>query len=242
MSALEGVENIDVLMQQCNIPARLRAYYLAFKRLVIIEQKSLDVDVDNKVQAFIDDVVRERGNIGNDPILLPSFIQILARLPDGFDLKKQLRQILTQRIDDILAKADKQTHDTRKTFLIPEAIGVVVVLNENAPLIEPDYFQDKAFDMLRKRLLTGELRYPNNQVVLLISEAHRIPSTDNVVVIPTETTFSEAGNQLPIATHCADILRQRWAEFNQASCVESSDLTRDVTTRDAQKLFRTTPP
>ena len=241
MSKLEGVENIDALMSQSDIRGRLRADYLVFKRHVIIEQKSLDVDVDNQVQSFIDGVVRERGIVWNDPISLPSFIQILANLHDGSALKKKLREILTKRIDDILAKADKQTRDTRETFCIPEAIGIVVVLNENAPLIEPDYFQDKAFSMLRKQLPTGKLQYPNNQVVFLISEAHRISSANNVQVIPTETTFSESGNQILIATHYVEILRQRWAEFNLAFCVESSDLTRDVATRDPQKLFQTTP-
>jgi hypothetical protein len=60
-----------------------------------------------------------------------------------------------------------------------------------------------------------------------------------VELIPIETMFSDVGNQLPIATRCSDILKKRWAEFNQASYIESLDLTRDVTSRDPQKIFRT---
>jgi hypothetical protein len=120
-----------------------------------------------------------------------------------------------------------------------EAVGIVVILNDNAQLIEPDFVVDKAFDMLRKRLPTGEIRYPDNHVVILISEAHRVPLDDPLELIPIERIFSYAGNQLPIATHCSDILKQRWAEFNQASYVESSDRTRGVRTRDPQKVFRT---
>jgi hypothetical protein len=41
MSVLEGVENIDTLMKQCDLPGRKRANYLAFNRHVIIEQKFL---------------------------------------------------------------------------------------------------------------------------------------------------------------------------------------------------------
>jgi len=66
-------------------------------------------------------------------------------------------------------------------------------------------------------LADRELRYPNNQVVILISEAHRVLADDPVELIPIETIFSDAGNQIPIATHCADVLKQSWAEFNQAS-------------------------
>jgi hypothetical protein len=239
MSVLDGVENIDTLMKQCDLPGRKRADYLAFNRRVIIEQKSFEVDPDYKVQTFIDDPLRAREIIDADQVSLVSLAHIFTQLPDGDDLKKQLYQKLTKGIDDILAKADKQTRDTRKTFLIPEAVGIVMILNDNAQILEPDFVVVKAFDMLRKCLPTGELRYPNNPVVILISEAHRVLADDPVELIPIETIFSDAGNQLPIATHCANILNQSWAEFNQASYVESSDRTRDVRTRDPQKVFLT---
>ena len=45
MSQLGSVENIDALMKPCNLPNRLRADYLACKRLVIIEQKSFDLEI-----------------------------------------------------------------------------------------------------------------------------------------------------------------------------------------------------
>jgi hypothetical protein len=240
MSALQGVENIDTLMKHCNLPNRKKADYLAFKRLVIIEQKSFDVDVDGKVQAVIDDFVHARGTVDNDNISFASFVQIIAQLPDGNDLRRRLRQILTQKVDDVLAEADKQTRDTRKTFFIPEAVGMVVVLNETAQLIEPDFFVDKAFEMLRKRLPTGEIRYPENHVAMLISEAHRIQSNDGEELIPIETVFSEAGNQIPFATVFTEAFRLRWAEFNQSGCMESPDFLRDVITRDPPRLFRTT--
>jgi hypothetical protein len=154
--------------------------------------------------------------------------------------KRRLRAILTQRIDDYLAEADKQTRDTRLSFSIPTAVGIVVILNEHAQLIEPDYFVDKAWDMLRKEVAPGQLRYPENQVALLISEAHRIPTADGSVMIPVETIFSEAGLCNPAAESFAQKLRQRWAEFNQAGTREWPGPIRDVTTRDAATLFKTT--
>jgi hypothetical protein len=240
MSGLEKVENIDDLMKQSKLPDRKRADYLAFDRDVIIEQKSLEVDLDDKIQPLVIDYFRTRGITDTGgPITFTSFVKILSESPDTSNLKRQLRQILTQRIDDLLAKADKQTHDTRETFVIPQAVGIVVILNDNVQLIEPDFVADKAFDMLRKRRPTGEIRYPDNQVVISISEAHRIQSDDPVELIPTDTIYSDVGNQLPLATRYSNILSQRWAEFNGASFVEWSDRTGGVTTRDPQKRFRT---
>jgi hypothetical protein len=238
MSQLGSVENIDSLMKPCNLPNRLRADYLACNRLVIIEQKSFDLDVSDKaLQALLHDLVRLHGPIGVEGVTLADIIEVISRLPHSNPFKPRLRKILTQKIDDILSKADKQTRDTRKTFLIAEAIGVVVVLNERAQLIEPDYFVDKAWDMLHKRLPNGKLRYPENQVAIMISEAHRIPALDGSELIPIETVFSEAGGNNAVADAFAETLRRRWAEFNGALSRGWPGAIRDVTTRDPARLF-----
>lgn len=83
------------------ISPRKRANYLAFNRHVIIEQKSLEVDPDYKIQTFIDDLLRARGIIDADQVSLVSFAHVLTQLPDGDDSKKQLYQKLTKGIDDM---------------------------------------------------------------------------------------------------------------------------------------------
>jgi hypothetical protein len=167
MSALGGVENIDTLMKRCNLPGRQRADYLAFDRRVIIEQKSLDVDPDQKVQSFIDDLIRERGPLAIGQASLTSVARILEGLPDGYNRKRRLYEKLTKGIDDILAKADKQTADTRLTFALPLSLGVgmVVILNESAQILEPDYVVSRVWDTLHKRSATGKLRYQNNELL-----------------------------------------------------------------------------
>ena len=207
--------------------------------MVIIEQKSIDHDLDAKVQAFLGDLVRQHGPLEAEHITLAGIIDAVAKLPPPNPFRLRLRAILTQRIDDYLAEADKQTRDTRLTFSIPTAVGVVVVLNEHGQLIEPDYFMTKAWEMLRKEVAPGKLRYPENQVALCISEAHRIPSADGSEMIPVETTFSDAGLNSPAAESFAQELRQRWAEFNQAGTREWPGPIRDVTTRGAARLFKT---
>jgi hypothetical protein len=53
MSALEGAENIDDLMKNSRLQGRLRVDYLAFRRDVIIEQKSFEVDLDTKIEPLV---------------------------------------------------------------------------------------------------------------------------------------------------------------------------------------------
>jgi hypothetical protein len=239
MSCGDFAESVDAAVTSYYPVGLQRADYFSRDRSAIIEQKSLDQDVDAKVRAFLADLVRICGPLDRDHVTLAGIIDAVAQLPPGNPFKPRLRAILTQRIDDLLAKADKQTRDTRKFFGLPEAIGGVVILNEHAPLIEPDYFHDKAWDMLRKKLPSGELRYPENQVVILISEAHRVVTAANVEMIPVETTFSEAGLKNLAAERFAVELRQRWADFNHAIAGDWSGPIREVSTRDDPKLFAT---
>jgi hypothetical protein len=232
-------ESIDALTITDQVPGRRKADYLARGRSVIIEQKSIDHDIDARIRAFLGDLVREHGPLDGEHVTLAGIIDAVVKLPRGNRFKLRLRAILTQRIDDYIAEADKQARDTRLTFSIPEAVGVVVLLNEHAPLIEPDYFMDKAWDMFHKELEPGILRYPHNQVAILISEAHRVVSEDGCERIPVETIFSDAGARNPVAESIAQELRERWAGFNEAKADEWPGPIRDVTTRDAAPLFKT---
>jgi len=53
MSLGDFAENIDVLTIANHVPGRRKADYLARSRSVIIEQKSIDRDVDSKVRRFL---------------------------------------------------------------------------------------------------------------------------------------------------------------------------------------------
>jgi hypothetical protein len=233
--SLKGVESVDRLMAQCDLPGRKSADYLALNRRIIIEQKSLDIDPDHKVPEFFEKHTNLNNSVDGD---LTALSHLLRSLPSGTKLGIDLYRSLTNGLDKILSHADKQTRDTRKTFLIPGAVGVVVILNESAPILEPDIVTIKAAEMLRKLTPTNELRYPENHVVILISEAHRIPSDKAIELIPTSTAFSESGGQIPLATCFAEALLRRWAEFNDASFTGDPEFWEGFETRDSAKIFR----
>jgi hypothetical protein len=154
-----------------------------------------------------------------------------------------LRERVTKVLDDIIAKADDQTRDTKQTFCIPHTIGVVVILNERAPLIFPDIAMVKLFDMLRKRRKDGDLRYVHNHVIVLISEAHVIKSVEeHATMFNMATVYSDAGNELPLSTTFAESLTEQWAAFNNAGYLESSELWNNFGTRADPKVFTVVRP
>ena len=162
--------------------------------------------------------------------------ELLSKLPDGEALFDEIRERVTKVLDDIVAKADHQTRDTKQTFKITEALGVLVVLNESATLLFPDISTVKLFEMLRKQR-DGQLRYVHNQVIILISEAHLIDAGEAMTMFPMSTLYSEAGNSIPFATTFAENLNRKWAAFNDAGYLASSALWDNSAPRNPVERF-----
>ena len=238
MLSTPGVESIDDLLRH-RAPVDLqRADYLACDRRAVIEVKSLDVNPDYKIQRFLDGLAQAgRLPSAGDTTLA----ELLSKLPDGPALFNEARERVTKVLDDVVAKADDQTRDTKQIFDIAEAVGLIVILNENATLLYPDISTVKLFDMLRKQR-DGALRYVHNQVIVLISEAHVIDAGEGVTMYNMATVYSEAGNDIPFATTFVESLNQRWATFNNAGYLESSDLWDKSRARDPVKSFTLFPP
>jgi hypothetical protein len=233
MLSTPGVESIDQLLRHGGSPGAERADYLACARRAIIEVKSLDVNPDYKVQGFLDKL----GQSGRLPAAGDTTLaELLSKLPDGQALFDEIRERVTKVLDDIVAKADHQTRDTKQTFKITEALGVLVVLNESATVLFPDISTVKLFEMLRKQR-DGQLRYVHNQVIILISEAHLIDAGEAVTMFPISTLYSEAGNSIPFATTFAENLNRKWAAFNDAGYLASSELWDNSAPRDPVKRF-----
>ena len=220
MLSTKGIESIDALMKDCNLPGRQWADYLASNRHFIIEQKSLDVNPDDKIRRFLERLASVGQLPGPGDM---SLAELLIQVPDGPALFEELRERVTKVLDDIIAKADDQIRDTRQTFLIPESSGIVVVLNEHAPLLSPDIAFVRLFDTLRKRRPEGELRYVENQVIILISEAHVIDSGQDATMFSMATIYSDAGNERPLLSAFVESLKQGWAAFNNAGYLEESE-------------------
>src|SRR6516164_9754777 len=80
MSSGDFAENIDALTTTDNVLGRKKADYLACDRSVIIEQKSIDHDVDAQVRAFIDDLTRQHGPLNCEHVTLAGIIDAVAKL------------------------------------------------------------------------------------------------------------------------------------------------------------------
>src|SRR5260370_14408562 len=102
--SIKGVEAVDRLLAQCNLPEMKRADYLAINRSIIIEQKPLDIDPDYKVPEFFEKHTDLDNSVDGD---LTALSHLLRRLPEGTKLGIDLYRSLTKGLDKILSHADK---------------------------------------------------------------------------------------------------------------------------------------
>ena len=146
---LDGFEDIDTLLNNAkNSADKMRADYLFRNRRIIVEQKTLVSNPVGRPQKFADKIMRNRGIIAFGTV---STRRIFSGQSDASSLQRRLMLSIAKIIDDDVAKADKQTRDTRLIFGIPDAIGVIVLLNEGAEMLAADTVHCALCNTFQKR-------------------------------------------------------------------------------------------
>jgi hypothetical protein len=219
ISTLDGYENIDDLMKERDPSGKQRADYLLADRSIIVEQKTLETDPAQKPQRYVENLV-ERGKLIFWGTL--STDAIFRQMPDGQRYKYEMFQKLTKVLADVVAKADKQTRETREIFDIPDALGVLVILNENARTLIPDTIRFGLEVAFSKKHADGQLRYVNNTGVIVISELHTVNESAGTRLVPLMNFTHSAATDVDQFMAFRDTLFTRWAAFNQAPLIPTT--------------------
>jgi hypothetical protein len=210
IKAVRGFESIDTLLQDAHVEGKKRADYLLWDRAIIVEQKVLVADPSDKPQKFVDQLMKQGrilvyGRVSSD--------RIFAGMPDGEEQKRRMLLSITKGLEASFADADKQTRDTRELFAIPDALGMVVILNVSAPTLRPDLISYGLSQVLAKRKDDGSVRYPHNDGVIVISEAHTDVSQGGrgAPCFSSATPHTRSEQRV---NEFSESLVQGWAAFN----------------------------
>lgn len=215
VQTLEDFESIDLLLKNNDPEGKRRADYLFAGRSIILEQKTLEIDPKDKPQKFVERLMREGRMLAFGAI---STRQIFQKLPDGQKQYRRLINKLTSVIEAAVSSADKQTRDTRTIFGIPNAAGILVLLNQEAKILTTELIRYRVHELFKRSSIDGSVAYPHNQVVMLISELHPI-GRGPIKLLPIETYVNSAGmDPRPATTYC-ETLKVRWARFNHVPLI-----------------------
>lgn len=167
--AIDGIvltQQEEALRQTSNLK---RADFFFDNRDFICEIKTLQIETSGKLVAIMQQV-------GLDPATLPDgthiIEQLFQKLPQGSTLLRHaLKLVMTPLINDF-NKAVKQIRDTKTLFNVPNADGVLIILNDTVTIGG----QPLVYKRLNQRLLKkdggGTPFHVDMNQVLYVGETH----------------------------------------------------------------------
>lgn len=170
IKGLEGAECIDELELTREQERAQKADYFINNRTIVSEFKSLETDTSAKLNAILE----PHRNRPEWPVFFgPQDLQtILAYLPDRQEINAKIVNALTDSIEAIIEKANRQIRATKEKFGLPDAGGLLVIFNEAVESFSPDVVAYRIKKTLRKKTRTREVRFPEITVVLVINAGH----------------------------------------------------------------------
>ena len=222
---VDGFEEIDCLLKDRDPHGKRRADYLFLDRTIIVEQKVLETDPSNKLQNYLDRLMKENRIIGWGTGAMDR--DDFYKLPDGETLYKSILHKTTSRIEEIASLADKQTRDTREIFGIPDAAGILIILNEAAQSLISELLEYRIQDLFKIDSRDGSVRYPHNDMIMVISELHPV-HIGLMRYLPTKRYINSTARQRERVIAFSDRLTAGWAAVNRALLISETDLRRAI--------------
>lgn len=217
ITGLEGAEDIDSLASE---QQSQKADVFLSQRRIICEVKNLKTEVTPKIESFVAPL-QERQEYplfyGEMPLST-----LLKKFPEKQKLKEKVYKIATDSTEDHIEKANRQIRETKKTFLLPDSVGLLVLLNDLIEELTPQILVDKIFRTLQRRLKSGR-PLESIDCIWVISETHIVPVSDDttgplsIIVATGKEPHKES------LSREVEQLQHAWSEFNGMPSVRTND-------------------
>lgn len=208
---MKGAECVDDLTLTVEQRDANKADYLFDNRNVIGELKALQTDASDKVEKVLEPY-RESPEwplfYGKQEIQ-----KIIGHLPNREEINRKLVEAVTDSVETVIKKANRQIRDTKKTFNLPGAGGLLIILNDLVEIISPDLIAYRVRKALNKRTPEGELRFPNVSAVLVIGGAHYAQLNSDLKGIPILVIPNDVPEAEKVEGFVSTLIRE-WSAFD----------------------------
>jgi hypothetical protein len=217
LASLPGAEAIDGMVLPEDPERRRKADFLLAKREVVLELKTLTVDSSHKVEAAVDKH-RERDEF---PLFYGTadVRKVLSHLPDGEDIYRRMVNSLGRSIEEAVRSAEEQVTHTRHVLCIPNAIGMLVILNESVEILDPVVVGHRVAQLMRRER-TGNSDAEKLDFVWLLFESHALGVVGGVPAMPSMLIRGERAARFPWFTAFHNDVVERWAALNNGAVVD----------------------
>jgi hypothetical protein len=196
-----------------------KADYFLNQRQLICELKSLKSDVKGK----IDKVLEPYRKTPEWPLFYGelSLQHILRNMPNKDQINAKVIAAVTEGIESNVRKANRQIRTTKDTFGLPNAGGLLIILNDTIYDLAPDMIVYRIRQAINKKTLEGDLCHPYISAVLLISQAHYVQAQDNLKLLPLLTITTSNSSSSEVVDYINKILTPQWSAFERLLLIES---------------------
>lgn len=212
LRGLPGTESIDELSLTREQEEAQRADYFLANRSIIGELKALYEDTTSKMEA----ILAPYRETPEWPIFFgeQELEGVLQHLPDRDRIRATIFHAITRSIEAVVEKANRQIRETKRTFDLPEAGGLLIIVNDAVDILAPDVVMYRISRALNKRR-NGNLRYENISAVMLIGGAHYTQLKPDLKGIPILIIPNAVPQAAQVETFISE-LNRKWAAFEGA--------------------------
>lgn len=209
---VSGAECIDELSLTLKQATDYRADYFFEDRQIIAECKTLETDTSPK----IDTILAPYQASPEWPLFYgeQSLQKILAHLPDRDKINERIIAALTDSIEGLIEKANRQIRATKATFNLPGSSGLLIIFNDLVEVFSPELVEFRVRKSLRKKASGGGARYPHICLVIVINGAHYTQVTPRLKAIPI-MTIANTIDGVEAAERFAAAIIEQWSKFNK---------------------------
>lgn len=218
LAALPGAESLDLLLAGQDYVGERRADYLLFDRRLIVEVKSLETDTSSKVELEMEQH-REREDF---PLIYGEvdLQKILKHLPDGKEINDRIFLRTTRSIELATRSAEDQIENTARLLKIPEAVGIMVLLNQDIDIFSPEVVAARVGKLMQRTRTDGVSKSPI-VVSCLIFESHTLTHGPVEKSYPIVLLEGTRARDYPWVSELLSYLQVAWGEFNGHRLIKS---------------------
>jgi hypothetical protein len=181
--------------------------FACYRDLVLIEMKHLEADQHSRVNdAYKKHVLPEE-----EPMFYGSRRVDLDKLSNGTDIRSAILNKLSQTLETHLRKANQQFGDYRRRNPRKNSVSICLVLNSQIDQFSPDVVMHA---LHRKMKPTDqELRFPNIDAVIYISEKHFQRLPDGRVAFAIVIMIGEPAIEQRWKMPIVELVARQWSVF-----------------------------
>lgn len=211
ISQLPSAEVIDNLVFPSEFDKSKRSDFLIDNRKLVIELKSLESDPEYKVH---EELKTHKGRSEYPKFYGKTEVsKILKHLLDGELIQKALFNKISRSIEQSFREAEKQIGATKEALGCSDAYGVLVLLNQDIPILSPELIVQRVSQLLTKTDKDGHLHYNNVTSLWFLVENVSLKTKKAMPYFPSIVIDGPSAVGQPVLASILDDLQRKWATF-----------------------------